>query len=151
MMKNDWVCVFSVGLYIRLHIVDSSCGYTVLWDYLSLGSDNHPPVSLLSSSFLLPCLTLFSWGWCLGEASKNSSGEKASSLQQHGDTCQLASLLGCPSSVSLITLNLITLNLITWNLITLDLAVPSCSLNLITWNLITLDLAVPSCSLFCLH
>ena len=102
MIKNDWVCVFSVGLYIELHIVDSSCGYTVLWDYLSLGSDNHPPVSLLSSSFLLPCLTLFSWGWCLGEASKNSSGEKASSLQQHGDACQLASLLGYPSSVPLV-------------------------------------------------
>ena len=102
MMKNDWVCVFSVGLYIELHIIDSSCGYTVLWDYLSLGSDNHPPVSLLSSSFLLPCLTLFSWGWCLGEASKNSSGEKASSLQQHGDACQLASLLGYPSSVPLV-------------------------------------------------
>ena len=102
MIKNNWGRVFSVGIYIELHIVDSSCGYTVLWDYLSLGSDNHPPVSLLSSSFLLPCLTLFSWGWCLGEASKNSSGEKASSLQQHGDACQLASLLGYPSSVPLV-------------------------------------------------
>ena len=105
MIKNNWGRVFSVGIYIELHIVDSSCSYTVLWDYLSLGSDNHPPVSLLSSSFLLPCLTLFSWGWCLGEASKNSSGEKASSLQQHGDKCQLASLLGYPSSVPLVVIS----------------------------------------------
>ena len=39
MIKNNWVRVFSVGLYIELHIIDSSCSYTVLWDYLSLGSD----------------------------------------------------------------------------------------------------------------
>ena len=62
MIKNNWVRVFSVGLYIELHNIDSSRSCTVLWDYLSLGSDSHPPVFLLSSLFLLPCLTLFLLG-----------------------------------------------------------------------------------------
>ena len=58
------------------------------------------PLFLLSSSFLLPFSAFLFFSF--GEASKNSSGEKASSLQQHGNACQLASLLGYPSSVPLV-------------------------------------------------
>merc|ERR1712240_488202 len=94
-----------------------------------------PPFYFLSSF----CLQS---GECLGEASKNSGGEKASSLQQHGYKCQLAYLLGCPSSICLITVNLITPNLITLNLVLATSSIP-----LITVDLITSNLAVPSCSL----
>ena len=72
MIKNNWVRVFSVGLYIGLHIIDSSCSCTVLWDYVLLeyllsllGSDSHPPVSsffFFSPSFSDPFLLgVMSW------------------------------------------------------------------------------------------
>ena len=72
MIKNNWASVFSVRLYIGLHIIDSSCGCTVLWDYVLLeyllsllGSDSHPPVSsffFFSPSFSDPFLLgVMSW------------------------------------------------------------------------------------------